>query len=75
MKIAVFAPMPSASANPVWPGFFVTMGIPVIRGRDFDERVRRAGTTPAVINRVVAEEAWPGQAQSSHPAGITPAPP
>ena len=48
-------------ANEVWPGFFASLGIPLLRGRDFGEIESRAGIRPAIVNRALAEEAWPGQ--------------
>jgi len=40
----------------VGPGFFHTMGIPVLRGREF----RRQEENVVVINRAMAERFWPG---------------
>jgi putative ABC transport system permease protein len=57
----------AASEQPMVPyssittGYLRTMGIPLLRGRDFDD----ADTTPsapvALINETLAQQAWPGQ--------------
>ena len=45
--------------NAVSPGHFLTLGIPLVAGRDFDAR-NRAGTTPVVIiNETLARRLWP----------------
>ena len=45
--------------NVVSPGHFLTLGIPLVAGRDFDAR-NRAGTTPVVIiNETLARRLWP----------------
>ena len=44
------------------PGFFAAAGIPVLRGRNFDNSLDRAGAPRVVIiNQVMAERFWPGQ--------------
>jgi predicted permease len=46
----------------VSPGYFETLGIPLRRGRTFDERDGRPGTDPVVIvNETLAAAHWPGQ--------------
>jgi predicted permease len=43
-------------------GYFETLGIPLKRGRAFDERDGRPGTDPVVIvNETLAARHWPGQ--------------
>ena len=42
-------------------GAFHALGIPVLRGRVFDERDRADSTHVAVVNRALAERAWPGE--------------
>lgn len=37
------------------PGLFETMGIPIERGRDFDDRDARGAATVAIVNRALAE--------------------
>jgi predicted permease len=45
----------------VTPGFVKTLGIPLIRGRDFTERDTRAAPRVALINEAAANQLWPGQ--------------
>jgi putative ABC transport system permease protein len=52
---------PSAGYQVVTPGYFATMGIPLIAGRDV-----RAGDGPSaprviLVNRTLAQREWPGQ--------------
>ena len=51
---------PEAGLNAVTDGYFGTMGIPLLAGRDFDAG-DRLGTRPVVIvSRELARRAWPG---------------
>lgn len=44
------------------PGFFDAAGIPIVRGRNFDDRIDVPdGARVAIINQVMAERFWPGQ--------------
>jgi len=55
----------------VSPGYFATMGIPVVSGRDFSGR-DRGGTAPvAVVNRTMARRFWPGQSPLGERLTIT----
>lgn len=47
--------------NAVAPGFFETAGITLLRGRDFDASDRTDGPAVAIVNRTMAELAWPGE--------------
>jgi predicted permease len=51
----------STLTSVVSPGYFQTMGIPLLRGRDF--RVTDTKTTPrvAMVNETAASAYWPGQ--------------
>ena len=51
---------PSASFRVVLPGYFRTMGLPLLRGRDFtdDDRLGAPGTI--IVNEWLAERFWPG---------------
>jgi predicted permease len=51
--------LPSISNNPVTPGYFQTMRIPFLAGRDFTEADSEKGPLVAVINRAMAEKFWP----------------
>jgi putative ABC transport system permease protein len=48
-----------AAFNIVSGAFFEAMGIPVIRGRGFDDRDTAAGAPVAVVNDVLARRFWP----------------
>jgi putative ABC transport system permease protein len=52
--------VPTARAL-VSPGYFRTMGIALIAGRDFDERDSRSSPRVAVINAGLARRLWPGR--------------
>jgi putative ABC transport system permease protein len=43
------------------PGYFRTMGIPVLRGRDFDERDTEASLPVGIVNDTLARRFFPGQ--------------
>jgi len=42
------------------PGYFETMGIPLVRGRAFTDNDNRAGVRTVVVNQTLAERMWPG---------------
>jgi len=42
-------------------GYFEALGIPVLAGRTFDERDHAGAAHAVVVNRMLAERAWPGQ--------------
>jgi putative ABC transport system permease protein len=43
------------------PGYFSTLGITLIIGRDFDDHDRESSTSVAVINSTMARRLWPGE--------------
>ena len=45
----------------VAPGYFRTMGIPMLGGRDFTMRDARGAPPVAIINEAMAQRFWPGQ--------------
>jgi predicted permease len=47
--------------NVVTPGYFPTIGIPVVRGRDFSETDRAGAAPVAVINEEMARRLFPGR--------------
>jgi putative ABC transport system permease protein len=50
----------SIGNNNVGPDYFTTMGIPILRGRDFDARDAQPGAQPvAVINETMSRRFWP----------------
>lgn len=53
--------MPTASVTSVTPGYFATLGIPIVRGRDF--RVTDDDTTVhvSIVSQTMAATYWPGR--------------
>ena len=47
--------------NAVFPGFFETVGIALIKGQDFDDGIQPDGPPLVIINETMAEVAWPGE--------------
>jgi predicted permease len=45
----------------VGPDYFTTMGIPIVRGRQFDEKDSDAAPRVAIINETLARQLWPGE--------------
>ena len=43
----------------VTPGFFETLGIPILRGRAFDARDSQSGQQSVVVDQVLAARLWP----------------
>jgi predicted permease len=41
--------------------YFETMGIPIVRGRGFDEREREGSKPVALVNETMARRFWPGR--------------
>ncbi|MBW4697200.1 MAG: ABC transporter permease [Aphanocapsa lilacina HA4352-LM1] len=52
---------PSAGYLIVGPDYLQTMGIPLLRGRAFDERDRATSPKVALINETMAQKFWPGE--------------
>jgi putative ABC transport system permease protein len=52
---------PVTSHGIVFPGLFRTLGIPLLQGRDFDERDDAPGQPVAIVSRRFAELNWPGE--------------
>lgn len=52
--------LPFVDAAIAWAGAFETLRIPVIEGRDFNDRDRAAGIGAALVNEEFARRYWPG---------------
>jgi predicted permease len=56
-----------AAANPalnlesIFPNYFATLRIPIVRGRAFNEADREGGQLAAIVSEDVAARTWPGQ--------------
>ena len=50
----------NADQRMISPGYFGTMGIRLLEGRDFDERDSRAAPRVAIVDARMAREMWPG---------------
>jgi len=63
----------SIANNTVGPDYFLTMGIPLVRGRDFDARDAKPGAQlAAVINETMARRFWPNaEAVGQHIQSMT----
>ena len=64
------APADAARQSAAWqlvaPAYFKTLGIPLRRGRDFDDRDRADAPPVVLINESMARAAWPGQDPLGH---------
>ena len=65
-RVEGFTPAPNANGpwgdfRIVTPGYFSTMGIPILKGREFDETDVREGRKVAIVDEVLARKYWPGQ--------------
>jgi predicted permease len=47
--------------NTIRPDLFATLGIPVVRGRDFNTNDVANGTPVTIVSQRIAERAWPGE--------------
>jgi predicted permease len=52
---------PDVIYRAIGPGYFSTMGIPMIRGRDFTDQDRADSKSVVVISEKTAQHYWPGQ--------------
>ncbi len=52
---------PLAQFRVVSPGFFASLGVPIVEGRDFNDDDRRGGEPVVIISQSVARQMFPGQ--------------
>lgn len=52
---------PTVHMNMVGHGYFKTLGIPMIRGREFTRRDNEGSRPVMVVNQIAAERYWPGE--------------
>ena len=55
------AESPTATPQQVTPSYFRTMGIPVLRGREFTAEDRDDAPLVALVNETAAKKLWPGK--------------
>jgi putative ABC transport system permease protein len=55
--------LPSLSVNywVVSPNYFETLGVPIVRGRNFSVQDTRGGPPVAIVNEAMARQFWPGE--------------
>jgi putative ABC transport system permease protein len=52
---------PRAQLRAVSPGFFASLGVPIVEGRDFNDNDRRAGEPVVIVSQSVAQRMFPGE--------------
>ena len=52
---------PRGRLRTISPGFFSSVGVPMVAGRDFDERDRKGGEPVVIVSQSVAQRMFPGQ--------------
>jgi len=52
---------PLAHQDDIAPGYFQTLGVPILSGRDFASQDTAAGQPVVIVNRSFAAREWPGQ--------------
>jgi predicted permease len=51
----------SVAVNAVGPGYFKTLGVPIVAGREFDATDAPDGVKVVVVNEAAARKFWPGE--------------
>jgi putative ABC transport system permease protein len=59
--VVSLADRPDAGQRVVTPGYFQTMGIPILKGRSFTEEDRANTSTVIIVNEALAHRYWPNQ--------------
>jgi putative ABC transport system permease protein len=57
---------PRARFRTISPGFFASLGVPILAGRDFDESDRRGGEPVVIVSQSVAQRMFPNQDAVNH---------
>jgi len=52
---------PRLDRSAVGPGYFATMRVPMLQGREFTERDNAAAPPVVIVNETAAKQFWPGQ--------------
>lgn len=61
---------PSVGVHMVSPGWFQTLGVTMLRGRDFSEADRRGGPHVVVVNETAARTFWPNEDPLGKPIAV-----
>jgi predicted permease len=56
-----YAEWPEIDSATVSPGYFLSMGVPLIQGRDFDWKDKKGSPDVAIVNETAARRLWPGE--------------
>ncbi len=64
-------PQPSVAQNIVAPGYFHTLGIPLLEGRDFSPQDRRGAAGAVIVNQALQERFWPGESALGKGVGVS----
>jgi putative ABC transport system permease protein len=72
-SIGVDGRMPAQISEAPWstpaqvtPGYFRTMGVPLLKGRDFTDGDREEAPPVTIVNETMARQLWPGQDPIGH---------
>jgi putative ABC transport system permease protein len=57
---------PRANFRVVSPGYFASLGVPILQGRDFNTEDRRGGEPVVIISQSVAQRMFPGEDPINH---------
>ncbi|HYL67841.1 MAG TPA: FtsX-like permease family protein, partial [Candidatus Limnocylindria bacterium] len=70
VEVEGYAPQPGEDMgidyNSVGPGYFRTLQIPLVAGRDFSEQDRAGKPAVVIVNQTMANHFWPGQNTLGH---------
>jgi predicted permease len=58
---AADAPSRPTLTSVIWPGYLHTLGIPLLRGRDFNALDAQSAPRVAIVNEAAAAAFWPGE--------------
>jgi predicted permease len=74
IQVEGFVPAPGENPAGDWqvvtPGYFETMGIPVLEGRTFTDADREDGERVVIVNEVFARKFWPSESALGRGVGI-----
>jgi len=57
---------PRANLRAISPGFFASLGVPILAGRDFNESDRENGDQVAIVSQTLAQQMFPNQDAIGH---------